>query len=475
MSIIIVATLLVVMVFAFFYYSIGPLANISWRNLPFISNKPFLPCFERSFMILVTLSNEIEGCQGDVVWIDKLLAFIQVFFGLFFFASIVAFFTGIVLRPKRIFELKSSLNISQQKGRIKIVCSTYNASPVPVANLHVRVVARARVNVNTLRNIVLFDGPPPHALAEPYIPLRINAELSNHGISVTGVDNYNNVISMSHQRPADDQPLSVEEIYVDIGGVLVGIEQTVHAQKRYIIKDNDLFYGKYSSFDADYNYARQKGLFNRLVPPKKFNQNFESNNEPLTDNKDRKYVFGFGSLIDPSSFSKSIKRKEWFVEDFPLAMLKGYKRVWNIAMDNDESIPGYKRYKTIADEKYPHCFVTFLNIKPSKTDEVIGTIVEVNEDELKLLIKREKNYLKQNVTESIVHSPIDGSVFAFIGTSEAEERFNSRTQHKPAVISKSYFKLVENAYRSRGKVAYANYLSTTEKDDSLELQDLKKV
>ena len=473
MSIIIVATLLVVMVFAFSYYSIGPLANISWRNLPFISNKPFFPCFERSFMILVTLSNEIEGCQGDVVWIDKLLTFIQVFFGLFFFASIVAFFTGVVLRPKKIFELKPSLNISQQNGRIKIVCSAYNASPVPVTNLNVQVIARARVNVNTLKNIVLFDGPPVHPLAEPYIPLRIYAELSKHGISVTDVDGCNNVIRLSYQRPTDNKPLSVEEIYVDIGGVLLGIEQTVHAQKRYIIKDNDLFYGKYNSFDANYNYARQKGVFKRLVPPKKFNLNFESNNEPLTDNKDRKYVFGFGSLVDPSSFSKSIKREEWFVENFPLATLKDYKRVWDVAMDNDRSILGYKRYKTI--EEYPHCFVTFLNIKPSETDEVIGTIVEVNKDEFALLIKMEKNYFPKNVTESIVHSPIDGSVFAFIGTSEAKKRFNSRTQHKPAVISKSYFELVENAYRSRGKVAYANYLSTTEKDDSLKLQNLEKV
>jgi hypothetical protein len=409
-----------------------------------------------------------------VVWADKLLTFIQLLFGIFFFASIVAFFTGVVLRPKKIFELKPCLNVRYINGSIKLVCSAYNASPVPVTNLNVRVIARARVNANTLRNIVLLNGPPAHALAEPYIPLRINAELKENGISITNVDN-DKVTRMFHQRKSDSAPLSVEEIYVEISGVLVGIEQAVHLQKRYLVNDNCLYYGVYNSLNADYQYARDSGLLKRLVPPNNFINEFESNDKLLTIEKNKKYLFGYGSLVDPRSFSKSIERREWFMEDFPLASLKGYKRVWNVAMDNEKHISGYKRYKNIVGEEYPNCYVTFLNIKKSEKDLVIGTMVQVTDDELDLLKDRERNYSVLNVTESIMDSPSEAEVFTFIGTPEAEDRFKSRTSEKPAVISEGYFEMVENSYRSRGKAAYANYLSSTKKDSSLKLQKLVRV
>ncbi len=90
-----------------------------------------------------------------------------------------------------------------------------------------------------------------------------------------------------------------------------------------------------------------------------------------------------------------------------------------------------------------------------------------------LLKQRERNYRAVEVTDSILHAPIDGKVYTFIGLDEARERFEHGIQTQTAVISKNYENSVRDAFRSRGAAAYENYLNSTEKSDQLRTLPLK--
>src|SRR5581483_4112443 len=71
--------------------------------------------------------------------------------------------------------------------------------------------------------------------------------------------------------------------------------------------------------------------------------------------REEHYVFGYGSLLTPAGDG---------IAEFVPRRLRGYRRIWNVAMDNSQAIPGYKQYLDPATGTPPHCFVVFLNIVP---------------------------------------------------------------------------------------------------------------
>ncbi|MCZ4305882.1 gamma-glutamylcyclotransferase [Zoogloeaceae bacterium G21618-S1] len=469
-------TATVVFAFAVLYYTAGPLDQLSWRKLPGGYDKPFLPCVERAFLEFVTLSGGSTQCVVPVPWLDKAIAAVQILCGLFFFAAIVAFVTAVVLRPKAVFALKHCLNLHRAEGRYDLIFSVYNASPVTLSQLHVRIIARARIDQTTLRNVLLRDDAPRQPLAEPYIPLRIRAPLNDFGITINAVDAQGFVTALSVRTERDPQPLPIEEVYAEIRGVMLGIEQPVQGAWRYCLAEKALFHGRHQSVDSDYPYARGKGLFRRLSPPGDLVRAFHRNASPLVTQADKIYVFGFGSLVDPASFSRTIGRDAWLVEDFPLATLEGYKRVWGVAMDNRVSLPGYKHYvRADAPDSVPAVHVCFLDVAPDASQQVVGVLVAVSEDEFARLKQRERNYEAVDVTAAIVHPPLDGRVFAFMGLAEAKARFDAGRAAGTLVINTAYQTQVECAYRSRGKVAFDNYREATEIPDGVALVALKMV
>src|SRR4051794_20405529 len=110
-------------------------------------------------------------------------------------------------------------------------------------------------------------------------------------------------------------------------------------------------------------------------------------------------VFGYGSLTGHSS-----KR----------AHLRGFRRAWNVAMDNRLTIPGYKYYVT-SDGSRPAVYVTFLNLVPG--DGVDGVVIDADVNELDA---RERNYARVDVSDAI---DAPGPVYAYLGLAEAVERF----------------------------------------------------
>jgi hypothetical protein len=132
----------------------------------------------------------------------------------------------------------------------------------------------------------------------------------------------------------------------------------------------------------------------------------------------RVLVFGYGSLAH--------------LRGTP-ARLHGYRRAWNVAMDNRATIPGYKYYLDAAGRR-PEVFVTFLNLVPG--DGVDGVVFEADGVALDA---RERNYRRVDVSDAI---DVPGPVYAYVGLGEAVARFEAGHRDGRAVAQREYVETV---------------------------------
>ena len=144
------------------------------------------------------------------------------------------------------------------------------------------------------------------------------------------------------------------------------------------------------------------------------------------------FVFGYGSLMDCGD------------EPIP-CHLDGYRRRWNVAMDNSVDLPGYKYYVDPATGERPPVFVTFLNVEPAAGSVVDGVAFWVSDATLTQLDDRERNYLRRDVTD-LVREDFGDRVDAYVARPEARERFESAHRDGRAVISRDYYKKVLDGF-----------------------------
>jgi hypothetical protein len=134
----------------------------------------------------------------------------------------------------------------------------------------------------------------------------------------------------------------------------------------------------------------------------------------------RVLVFGYGSLVPGARGAP--------------ARLRGYRRAWNVAMDNRVTIQGYKYYVDPEGNR-PDVVVTFLNLVPG--EGVDGVVFEADPAELDA---RERQYERVDVTHALADVP--GPVFAYIGRPEAVARFEAAHREGRAVAQRSYVEAV---------------------------------
>ena len=84
------------------------------------------------------------------------------------------------------------------------------------------------------------------------------------------------------------------------------------------------------------------------------------------------FVFGYGSLVNVGNLERYLGRKLIPDLDFAICGLNNYRRCWNVAMDNNLDLPGYKYYRDRITKNRPDCFVTFLNIHPAENETILG-------------------------------------------------------------------------------------------------------
>ncbi|MHB8235225.1 MAG: gamma-glutamylcyclotransferase family protein, partial [Solirubrobacteraceae bacterium] len=120
---------------------------------------------------------------------------------------------------------------------------------------------------------------------------------------------------------------------------------------------------------------------------------------------------------------------------------------------------GYKYYRDPSGER-PPIFVTFLNLVPAAGRNVNGIVFRVDPHELEGLDQRERNYTRREVTEHVSEN-VDGRVWAYVGSPDAERRFSTGMQTGRAAVSRAYIDHVLDGFRNVGEGALGEFEATT--------------
>ena len=175
------------------------------------------------------------------------------------------------------------------------------------------------------------------------------------------------------------------------------------------------------------------------------------------------YVFGYGSLAG-----------ELLAEEpSTTVQLRGRRRVWGVAADNEHAIPGYKRYLLRSDGSAPRVFVAFLDLVEDLGSAVNGVLARVDAGMLARLDRRERNYDRVEVTAAI-DSPPDGRVWTYVGSREGRARMEAGQREQRVVVARAYAESVHAAFRSLGDGEYERFLASSDLD-GVPLLDLERV
>jgi hypothetical protein len=173
------------------------------------------------------------------------------------------------------------------------------------------------------------------------------------------------------------------------------------------------------------------------------------------------HVFGYGSLLERWDRPGPAGGRGRPAPAVAVAELAGYRRTWNVAMDNTRTIPGYKYYVDPATGERGSWFVTFLNIVPDPAARVNGVIFAVTPALLARLDARERNYERIDVGAR-VSPPRPGRVWAYAGTAAAVGRYELGSRSGRAVISRRYRDGVLEDFGAVGAAARSRFLQLTD-------------
>jgi cation transport regulator ChaC len=171
-------------------------------------------------------------------------------------------------------------------------------------------------------------------------------------------------------------------------------------------------------------------------------------------------VFGYGSLVfDLGVAPTRARAAEGFVCD-----LVGFRRRWDVAMDNAVTVPGYKYYVDRRTGHRPEVFVTFLNLSVDRDAAINGVAVPMSQDDLRRLDERERNYERVEVTEAI-RPPSTRRVWTYLGHKEARERYRLGAASGAAVVSREYYAAVVSSFQELGDAEIERFWSSTDRPD----------
>jgi cation transport regulator ChaC len=138
-------------------------------------------------------------------------------------------------------------------------------------------------------------------------------------------------------------------------------------------------------------------------------------------------VFGYGSL---SAEAAGVE-----------CCLHDHRRDWGVAMDNRETIPGYKIYLDAETGERPAVEVAYLSIDPAPGQRVDGVAFAVTDEELAALDARERNYVRHDVSD-LVDAALGGRIWAYVGSAAGRLRLARGRRRGTAVVARGYLEKV---------------------------------
>ena len=145
-------------------------------------------------------------------------------------------------------------------------------------------------------------------------------------------------------------------------------------------------------------------------------------------------VFGYGSLAGGAGGRP--------------ARLRGYRRVWGVAMDNRVDIPGYRSYRRPDDGSRPAVHVAFLDIVEDPGGAVDGVLIAVDDGRLAELDERERNYDRIDVSAAVAGAP--GRVWTYRGSDDGRARLRAALAQRDAVVDADYAQAVRATFAVLG-------------------------
>lgn len=154
------------------------------------------------------------------------------------------------------------------------------------------------------------------------------------------------------------------------------------------------------------------------------------------------FVFAYGALVG--------------LEPGGPCVLRDHARGWDVAMDNRDTIPGYKFYVDAETGRRPAVYVAFLAIRYEPGAAVSGEVFAVDDEQLAALDRRERNYDRCDVSElvDLTARPARGDapadlraarVWAYVGSAAGRSRCAAGRAAGTAVISAQYLASVRDA------------------------------
>jgi cation transport regulator ChaC len=173
------------------------------------------------------------------------------------------------------------------------------------------------------------------------------------------------------------------------------------------------------------------------------------------------WVFGYGSLVDPSSLGATIERDVEVGVDFLQADLLGWGRRWNYGV-------GHVVARWVGDDgaEVADGTIVALGLVRAPDECSNGVIARVSAAELERLDRRERDYDSVEVTHA-VRSPIppEDRVVTYVPRASAIARYEQARDRGAAAIRSTYWHLVENAFSAFGPNSAKIYRESTPAPD----------
>jgi hypothetical protein len=167
------------------------------------------------------------------------------------------------------------------------------------------------------------------------------------------------------------------------------------------------------------------------------------------------WLFGYASLVNQPR--RRLTRE--ISQDGFVADLRGYRRIWKVAMDNRIDIPGYKYYVDPASGARPPVHVAFLDIEPDDQYAVNGVCIPVRSDQVGAIDRREQQYTRIDVGERF--PMLDGPVWVYIGSAEGRARRGSGDRRGSTVVTAEYLDSVLRGFGELGDAERLAFISST--------------
>lgn len=182
---------------------------------------------------------------------------------------------------------------------------------------------------------------------------------------------------------------------------------------------------------------------------------------------DDTWVFGYGSLVSPTSMARTIGRVAG-ADEIAVAQLDGYGRRWNYGAI---SVRGQW---THAGQVVTDGVMVALGVERSDGERCNGVVVRVSDDELARLDLRERSYDRTDVSDLItIEPPVAGTATArpagarivtYVPRPEAIAHYRTGRDQRRAAIRQDYWDLVDEAFARLGPQHLDQYRSTPAPD-----------